>query len=239
MPDLSFGSSTLAAVETTLFWSAVTIGCYLLARLVHRRMDAWWTTPLLLAPVAVGAIALSLNARYDSYAASTHWLVLMLGPATVAFAIPIHAQRALIRRYWPVLLVGVVVGSAIAMGTAFLLAALLDLPQSLQLSLMPRSTSTPFAMTVSGDIGGIPDLTAVFVILTGISGAALGDLLMKVMPLRSAVSRGALLGMGAHAAGVARAHRLGGQEGSIAGLVMVLAGLFNVLMAPLVAGLLR
>ena len=239
MPDFSFGSPTLSALEATAFWSAITIAGYLLARFVHRRMDQWWTTPLLLAPVAVGAVALSLDAGYARYASSTHWLMLMLGPATVAFAIPIYAQRVLIRRYWPVLLVGVMVGSAIAMGTAFLLASMLDLPESLRLSLMPRSTSTPFAMTVSGDIGGIPDLTAVFVILTGICGAALGDVLMKLMRLRTPMARGALLGMGAHGAGVARAHRIGGEEGSIAGLVMVMAGLFNVLMAPVVATLLH
>jgi len=90
---------------------------------------------------------------------------------------------------------------------------------------------------VSGDIGGVPDLTAVFVILTGICGAALGEVVLKVMPLRSSLARGALFGMGAHGAGVARAHQIGGEEGSIAGLVMVLAGLFNVMIAPLVAAL--
>ncbi|QRG05522.1 LrgB family protein [Xanthobacter dioxanivorans] len=222
-----------------LFWSAVTIGGYAAARLVARRWRFWWTSPLLLTPVAVGAVALSLHTGYADYIRGTHWLVLMMGPATVAFALPIYEQRALIRRHWPVLLVGVLVGSTLAMTTAFILADLFGLSQTLQLSLMPRSTSTPFAMAVSGDIGGAPDLTAVFVIVTGICGAALGELVMKLMPLRSSLARGALFGMGAHGAGVARAHQIGGEEGSIAGLVMVLAGLFNVLMAPAVAHLLH
>lgn len=229
---------TLDPVTATLFWSAVTIGCYVAARAIHRRWRFWWAMPLLLTPVAVGAIALSLQAGYGEYIRGTHWLVLMMGPATVAFAIPIFEQRALIRRHWPVLLVGVLVGSTLAMVTAFALAEWLGLSQTLQLSLMPRSTSTPFAMVVSGDIGGVPDLTAVFVILTGICGAALGEVMLKVMPLRSSLARGALFGMGAHGAGVARAHQIGGEEGSVAGLVMVLAGLFNVLMAPVVAHLL-
>lgn len=223
----------------TLFWSAVTIGCYAAARLIARRWRFWWTSPLVLTPLAVGIVALSLHTGYGDYIRGTHWLVLMMGPATVAFAIPIYEQRALIRRHWPVLLVGVLVGSTLAMVTAFILADLMGLSQTLQLSLMPRSTSTPFAMTVSGDIGGVPDLTAVFVILTGICGAALGEVVMKVVPLSSSLARGALFGMGAHGAGVAKAHQIGGEEGSIAGLVMVLAGLFNVLAAPLVAHLLR
>jgi len=229
----------LESLEATLLWSAVTIGAYLVARAIARRWRFWWTSPLLLTPVMVGLVALSLHARYADYIRGTHWLLLMMGPATVAFAIPIYEQRAVIRRYWPVLLLGVLVGSSIAMVAAFFMASWLDLSSALQLSLMPRSTSTPFAMAVADDIGGLPDLTAVFVILTGVAGAALGEVMLKVMPLRSALARGALFGMGAHGAGVARAHQIGGEEGSIAGLVMVLAGLFNVMMAPVVAYLLR
>lgn len=229
----------LDAVQATLFWSAATIGCYLVARFISRRWRYWWTSTLLLTPIMVGIIAISLHAGYAEYIRSTHWLVLMMGPATVAFAIPIYEQRAVIRRHWAVLLLGVLVGSTIAMVAAFFMASWLGLSATMQLSLMPRSTSTPFAMAVSDDIGGLPDLTAVFVILTGVTGAAIGELLLKVMPLRSSLARGALFGMGAHGAGVAKAHQLGGEEGSIAGLVMVLAGLFNVMMAPVVAYLLR
>lgn len=229
----------LEAVEATLFWSVVTIGGYLVARAVARRWRRWWTSPLLLTPVMVGLVAVSLHAGYAEYIRGTHWLVLMMGPATVAFAIPIYEQRAVIRRHWPVLVLGVLVGSSIAMVAAFFMASWLGLSASVQLSLMPRSTSTPFAMAVSDDIGGLPNLTAVFVILTGVCGAALGEAMLKVMPLRSSLARGALFGMGAHAAGVAKAHQIGGEEGSIAGLVMVLAGLFNVMMAPAVACLLR
>lgn len=235
MPDLTLANPLVAA----LFWSAVTIGCYAAARAIGRRWRFWWTSPLLLTPLGVGAVALSLHAGYGEYIQGTRWMVLMMGPATVAFAIPIYEQRALIRRHWPVLLVGVAVGSTLAMATALAMAHAFGLSEALQLSLMPRSTSTPFAMAVSSDIGGVPDLTAVFVILTGICGAALGEVVLKVMPLRSSLARGALFGMGAHGAGVARAHQIGGEEGSIAGLVMVLAGLFNVMMAPVVAALLR
>ena len=105
----------------------------------------------------------------------------------------------------------------------------------MRLSLLPRSISTPFAMTISGEIGGTPDLTAVFVVVTGIVGAILGEVFVNCLPLHSPLARGVLLGVGAHGAGTAKAHEIGRQEGSVAGLVMVLVGLFNVLLAPLVA----
>ncbi|MCJ9713100.1 LrgB family protein, partial [Bordetella hinzii] len=87
-------------------------------------------------------------------------------------------------------------------------------------------------------LGGVPDLTAVFVIVTGVLGALMGQALRRLLPLRSSLARGALFGMGAHGAGVAKARELAADEGSIAGLVMVLAGLSNVLITPSVAYLL-
>ncbi|MFS2325995.1 MULTISPECIES: LrgB family protein [Brucella] len=221
-----------------LFWSAATILLYLAAKRVYRRFPLWWLTPLAVTPLLLMGLLIGMNENYRSYFGATHWLVALLGPATVAFAIPIYQQRATIRRYWPVLLVGVVMGSSSAMLSAWGLAHLLGLNEAISLSLMPRSMSTPFAMTVSGDIGGTPDLTAIFVVITGVFGAALGELMLNWLPLRSTLARGALFGMGAHGAGVAKAHQIGTEEGSIAGLVMVLVGLVNVLAAPFIAHLL-
>lgn len=228
-----------SALLEGLFWSAATIAFYAATRWVHRRRPRWWTSPLALAPLLLLGLALVLHANYGEYIRGTRWLVTMLGPVTVAFALPIFEQRAMIRRHWPVLLIGVVTGTAIAMLTAWGLASLLGLSGTLRLSLLPRSISTPFAMTVSGDIGGLPNLTAVFVGLTGVFGAALGELLLTLLPLRTSLARGALFGMGAHGAGVDHARRVGQEEGAVASLVMILAGLGNVLLAPVLALLLH
>ncbi len=218
-----------------LFWSAATICFYSLARFTHQRLSQWWTTPVLLAPVCLLALALLMHEQYRDYISGTHWLVLMLGPATVAFASPIYQQRATIRRNWQVLISGAVVGSSVAIMTSWTLAGALDIPESLKLSLVPRSMSTPFAMAVSSDIGGVPELTAMFVILTGLVGATIGQGLLRWLPLRSGSARGALFGMGAHGIGAATARQIGNEEGSTAGLVMILAGVLNVLAAPLLA----
>ena len=123
--------------------------------------------------------------------------------------------------------------------TGWCLATFLGLDGALRLSLLPRSISTPFAMEVSGDIGGIPDLTAVFVVITGVLGAVLGEIMLARLPVASSLARGAALGMGAHGAGTAKAHEIGTEEGSVAGLIMVLVGLLNVLVAPAIALFLR
>ncbi|MBV9237591.1 MAG: LrgB family protein [Xanthobacteraceae bacterium] len=214
-------------------WSLATILFYLLAKRIYRFHPRWWLMPLAVAPALLGTLAFVLHEPYRDYIRGTGWLVAMLGPATVAFAVPIYEQRVLIRRYWAFLLAGMVMGSLTAMVSSWALASVLGIDGELRLSLLPRSISTPFAMEVSGEIGGVPELTAVFVVLTGIIGAALGDILLARLPLRSKMARGALFGVGAHGAGTARANQIGREEGAIAGLVMVLVGLMNVAIAPL------
>ncbi len=190
--------------EQAAFWSFLTIGFYLAAKALYQRWPRWWINPLVLAPAFLIAAVLVLHANYPDYSRGTSWLVALLGPATVAFAIPIYEQRALIKAYWPILLIGVAVGSIAATGSAFALANLLGLDRTLELSLLPRSMSTPFAMAVSSNIGGLPDLTAVFVMITGVFGAAAGEIMLARLPIRSTLARGALFGTGAHGAGTAK-----------------------------------
>ena len=222
-----------------LFWSLLTIGLYLLGKRIYRRRPSLWTSPLVFSPLLLIVAALVLHVTYGEYIRGTHWLLDLLAPTTVAFAVPIYEERVLIRRHWPLLILGVLAGSATAMLSSWGLASLLGLDGTLRLSLLPRSVTTPFAVVVSGDIGGVPALTAVFVVITGVVGGAVGEALLGCLPLRSALARGALLGMGAHGVGTAKAHQIDGEAGAVAGLVMVLVGLINVLGAPLLGHFLR
>nr|WP_277346301.1 LrgB family protein [Solimonas marina] len=214
---------------------AVTVGSYYLLKPVYARLPRWWTSPLLTVPIVLLVLGLIIGNNYDAYIRDTHWLLMMLGPATVAFALPVFRYRQLIRRNWLALTVGVIGGCAIAMTTSWLLASLFGLDEDIRRSLVARSITTPLAMVVSADVGGVPELTALFVVVTGIAGAALGEILLAILPLRSALARGTLFGVGAHGAGTAKAFTVGTEEGTIASLAMVLAGLLCVLSAPLIS----
>lgn len=221
-----------------LFWLTFTLVAYLFSRWLYARTQRYLLSPLILVPALLLVVAVPLHTAYAEYSSNTHWLVLSLGPATVAFAVPIWQQRAVLAANWPALLVGMVAGSVASIATSFGLARMLALEPSVTMSLVPRSITTPFAMPLARDLGGVPELTAVFVMFTGVFGAAMGGVLLKWLPLRSALARGALFGVGAHGAGVSRAREVGGEEGSVAGLVMVLTGLLNLFAAPVIAGLL-
>ncbi|MCY1399911.1 Inner membrane protein YohK [compost metagenome] len=221
--------------KQALFWLAVTLGGYLLSRVLYRRFQMYWLSPIVFVPALLFALAIPLQASYAEYSRDTSWLVALLGPATVAFAVPIWQQRAMLARHWPALLAGMCAGSAVAIGSSWALAHALALDGQVTLSLVPRSITTPFAMEMSHDIGGVPELTAAFVMITGVFGAVVGSLLMRLLRLRTPLARGALLGVGAHGAGTSRAYEFGGEEGSAAGLLMVLTGLFNLALAPVLA----
>ncbi|KNX76565.1 membrane protein [Pseudomonas sp. 250J] len=216
-----------------LFWLVLTLGAYLGSRWLYRRSGRYLLSPLILVPALLLAVAVPLHTAYAEYARNTHWLMGVLGPVTVAFAVPIWQQRALLARHWPALLVGMLAGSVASIGSSWALAHLLALDEAVSLSLLPRSITTPFAMPVAQDLGGVPELTAVFVMFTGVLGAMFGGILLRWLPLRTPLARGALFGVGAHGAGVSRAQEVGREEGSVAGLVMVLTGLLNLLAAPL------
>jgi len=216
-----------------VFWLTLTLLAYLGSRWLYRRTGRYLLSPLILVPVLLLAVAVPLNTAYAEYSRDTHWLMSVLGPVTVAFAVPIWQQRALLARHWPALTLGMLVGSAASISSSWGLAHLLSLDSAVSLSLLPRSITTPFAMPLARDLGGVPELTAVFVMFTGVLGAMFGGVLLKLLPLRTPLARGALFGVGAHGAGVSRAHEVGGEEGSVAGLVMVLTGLLNLFAAPL------
>lgn len=223
---------------TAPFWLGLTLAGYAVARTLHRRYRRCWLSPILLVPLLLFLLAVPSNTSYAEYSGDTGWLVALLGPATVAFAVPIWEQRALLARHWLALGAGILAGSAVALASSWLLARSLALDPEVARSLLPRSITTPFAMEMARDLGGVPELTAAFVMITGLFGSFAGTLVLRLLPLRTALARGALYGVAAHGAGTAKAYELGSREGSVAGLLMVLTGLFNLLLGPLVAALL-
>jgi len=211
----------------------LTVVLYFVSKRVYARFRQPWLTPLLTVPVVLVAIVLGARIPYPVYFADTRWLMWLLGPATVAFAVPIFEYRHLLRKHWLSLSVGVTVGILVAVGGSLALAKLLHLSPELQRSLATRSVSTPFALAVSDKLHAPKDLTALFVIATGVVGMLFGEIVLALVPLRSRLARGALFGAAAHGVGTAKARELGSEEGVVASLTMMIAGVAMVLLAPL------
>ncbi|MGF6752692.1 LrgB family protein [Paraburkholderia sp. GAS334] len=210
----------------------MTVALYFASKYLYARFKSPWLTPLVAVPVVLAVIVLVAHIPYPVYFQDTRWLMWLLGPATVAFAVPIYEYRDLLKRHWISLTVGVTVGIIVAVGGSLALAKLLHLSPELQRSLMTRSVSTPFALAVSDKIGAPKDLTALFVIATGVCGMLFGEIVLALVPLRTRLARGALFGAAAHGVGTAKARELGSEEGVVASLTMMIAGVVMVLLAP-------
>ncbi|SDQ75652.1 LrgB family protein [Paraburkholderia tuberum] len=211
----------------------LTIALCFASKALYARVRSPWLTPMLTVPAALVAIVVLAHIPYSLYFEDTRWLMWLLGPATVAFAVPIYEYRALLKRHWISLSVGVTVGILVGVGGSLMLAKLLHLSPDLQRSLMTRSVSTPFALAVSDRIHAPKDLTALFVIATGVCGMLFGEIVLAFVPLRTRLARGALFGAAAHGVGTAKARELGSEEGVVSSLTMMIAGLAMVLLAPM------
>jgi predicted murein hydrolase (TIGR00659 family) len=222
----------------SLLCLALTLLFYYLSKWLYGRVRILPLMPLLLAPALLVALVLLCHIPYETYMADSHWLLWLLGPATVAFAIPVYENQALMRKHWLSLSLGVLASVVMAVGSSVLLARWLGLSDMLQRSLAMRSITTPFAVEASKSIGGQSDLTALFVVLTGVIGMAVGDLVLRRLAIRSKLGKGAGFGASAHGAGTARAYQMGNEEGVVASMVMMIAGMVTVLLAPLLGQLL-
>ncbi|TKC78193.1 LrgB family protein [Trinickia terrae] len=211
----------------------LTVALYFAMKRVYANAKKPWLAPFIVVPVLLIGFLVAEHIPYALYFQDTRWLLWLLGPATVAFAVPIYQYRELMKRHWISLAAGVTVGIVAAVGGSLLLAKLLHLSPDLQRSLMTRSVSTPFALAVSDKIHAPRELTALFVIATGMCGMLLGELVLAFIPARTRLARGALYGASSHAAGISKARELGGEEGVVASLTMMMTGIVMVMIAPL------
>ena len=217
----------------------VTLAAYFLADALWRRLGR----PALLSPVlvAVALVALLLavtDTPYATYFEGAQFVHFLLGPATVALAVPLYRSLAAVRRSAFAVVVGLMVGSTTAIVSAVSVAWLLGGDAVVLRSLAPKSVTTPVAMAVAEQIGGLPSLTAVLVILTAMVGVVLGAATLSLFRIRDPRARGLALGVSAHGLGTARAFEEGEATGAFSSLGMGLNALLTALIVPLLAYLL-
>lgn len=225
-----------AIVGHPLFVLGLTLLAYQLALELYQRSRWLLAQPVLVATLLLVGALWACGIGYPRYRQESSLLWLLLGPATVALAVPLQQNLPRIRQlFWPVsiaLLVGGTVTVALTLG----LAALFGADREMLMSLAPKSVTSPIAIALAEQMGGIPALTAVFVMITGVLGAVLGPLLLDRAGVTSPAARGLSLGLSAHAIGTAQALQEHPEAGGFAALAMSLAGAFSALALPLLLG---
>ena len=213
----------------------LTLVAYLAASRIHQRCGGHpLANPVLLAVATLVGLLWLTDTPYRTYFDGAQFVHFLLGPATVALAIPLHAQLPRLRRMALPLLLALLIGSLTAAVSAVAIGALLGASRATLLSLAPKSVTTPIAMGIAERTGGLPSLTAVLVILTGVLGAILARYIYRALHIDDDAQRGFALGIAAHGIGTARAFQESEQMGAFAALAMGLNGLLTALLLPIV-----
>ncbi|MCL6554810.1 MAG: LrgB family protein [Burkholderiales bacterium] len=220
-----------------LLWLTLTLAAYQAAHALAARLNFHpLANPVLLSIIALVAVLRLSGTPYAVYFDGAQFVHFLLGPATVALAIPLYQHWDRLRRMWLPLGLSLVVGSATAALSAFGIARLLGASRDVALSTAPKSATMPIAMGIAEKIGGIPSLTAVFVVLTGILGAMLGKGLLDRLGCRDDAIKGFAIGLTSHGIGTARAFQISNLAGAFSGLAMGLNGLMTAVLVPFLRG---
>lgn len=195
--------------------------------------------PVLIAVTLLVGLLMLTGTRYETYFAGAQFVHFLLGPATVALAIPLYLHYRRVRAmFWPII-IALLAGSLTAILSAVGIARLFGASLPTQLSLAPKSVTTPIAMGIAEKIGGIPSLTAVMVIVTGIFGAVGARYVFDFLRVKDDAMRGFAMGIASHGIGTARAFQINEQTGAFSALAMGLNGALTALLLPLIQGWLK
>ena len=222
---------------TPLLGLTVTLLVYQAAFMLYQRSGFHpLANPVAMAVVALATLLWATGTPYATYFEGAQFVHFLLGPATVALAVPLFEQMGRLRRLALPLLGALVVGTLAATVTAIGVGWALGASKATIASLAPKSVTAPVAMGIAEKIGGLPTLTAVLVVCTGILGAASARYVLDALRIKDPTVRGFALGTAAHGIGTARAFLVSEEMGAFAGLAMGLTALFSAVALPLVAG---
>ena len=202
---------------------------------VYRRFTYPLLIPIFSTTVLLVIILVISKIPYDTYMSGGKWINELLGPTVVSMAYPLYVHREKIFKYKVPILLSVVIAMLSGLISITILAKLMLLDDHILLSLLPKSITTPVSMPISESIGGVPTLTAVFVIIAGLVGAILGPIIFRVCHIEQAISKGISMGSAAHGIGVSRLTEYGEEALTMGSVSMTLSAILGSFVCPLFA----
>ena len=217
-----------------LFWITLTLGAFLVGDYLYKKSKLNpLVNPVAISILIVSTVLLTLDVSYDRYFNGAKFIHFLLGPATVALAVPIYLNWKLISAKRIAIISSMILGSIFAILITAFISFIVQLDPTLAKSLLPRSVTAPIAMGVSEVIGGEPSLTAILTVMTGIVGAAFGTFLFDLFKIKNMAARGFAFGLASHGIGTARALTKDKKAGAFAALAMGLSGIATAILLPL------
>lgn len=218
-------------LQSPLLWLALSVLAYEIGLYINRKLKTPVANPLLISMILLCILLAVTGISTDTYNIGGAFITMFLTPATIALAVPIYRQIEVLKKHLIPILAGAFVGSMASMGSVFALCKLFHLPDNLLMSLLPKSITTPIGVAISENLGGIPAITAISIIITGLFGAVVLPAFLQLLHHKHSVVVGVAIGTASHAVGTSRAIELGETEGAMSGLAIGVAGLITAVTA--------
>lgn len=228
----------LPIIDSPLFGVLLTVGVFYLSRCINKRFNGTPVLhPVMLSMVIIIILLSWTEIPYETYFNGAGIIHFLLGPATVALAVPLYENFAKVRKAFLPLVVACVLGSIIAASSAALIVWALGADSKTILSIMPKSVTTPIAMGISEKIGGIQSLTAGMVLITGAIGCIVAPVIFRVLKIEEDGAKGFSYGLSSHGFGAAQAFQVSAVAGAFAGLGLGVTGVFTAFALPIILSL--
>lgn len=196
---------------------------------IQQKTKSALCNPLIIAIVLIIGVLLVFKIPYDSYNNGGEIINMFLAPATACLAVSIYTKLSILKKYWLPIIVGCIAGSLASMASVYGMCRLFRLDQSLTMSMLPKSVTTPIAVSVAQAHGGVVPVTVVAVIFTGILGSIAAPLFIRIFKVSDSVAAGLAIGACSHAVGTSKAIEIGEVEGAMSGLAIGICGMVTVL----------
>jgi predicted murein hydrolase (TIGR00659 family) len=213
---------------------ALTVVTYLCMTKLYVRFPFPIFIPIITTAILFIAFLICLHISYDTYMIGGKWINMLLGPAVVALAYPLYNQRHILLKHIYPIITGVFIGLMTGMLSGLLLAVWFGMDKSIILSLIPKSITTPVAIDIASELGGIPSLTVVFVMIAGFVGVTIGPMFLNWFRIYSELSKGIALGSASHAIGTSKAAEYGEISFSMGSISMALTAVLGAILGPFI-----
>lgn len=217
----------LHLIATLIVGTVVSFIVFKLAVALYKKLRSPLLNPLLVTVIFIIVLLCVFQIPLESYESSVQAISFLLGPATVALAYSVYRQRQILKQHFVPIFCGCLVGSVVSMISAYSLCKLLGLGDDMAISFIPKSVTTPIAIAVSQELGGITSITVAAVIITGILGAIFAPLMTKIFRVNNRIAKGVAIGTCSHAVGTTKALEMGELEGAMSGVSIAVSGLLT------------
>ena len=221
--------------NSVFFGVAISIAAFWIGDKIRQKWKLPIFNPLLIATIIVIAVLLLCDIDYETYNQGAQYITFLLTPATICLAVPLYRQIEVLKKNVAAIVISILCGCVAHLLIVIGIALLFGVDEVLVLSFLPKSVTTPIALGISNEIGGIQAVTAVGVVLAGILGAVMGPVVFKICKVTEPVAQGLGMGAPSHAIGTSKALEMGEVQGAMSSLAIVVTGILTVIIVPIFA----